>query len=185
MFKFSTDRRKYDLSKYKNLPIFHDIFEWVWSGHYGEDVTDFFGGKDKLGFTYNLELNINLNLSEDDKDSPFYIDRFMINLDKAMTLIDISGAIVPLKITKDREVKYFNVTLVSRGYVRELSVGVEISRDDIYEIFNGDKKDIALGIFSYIEDPDELYVTNLKILNFKYYKLRKDLDGTVGCKRED
>lgn len=59
MFKFSTDRRKYDLSKYKNLPIFHDIFEWVWSGHYGEcfDLTFHFDSADKE----NDKIIVNVN----------------------------------------------------------------------------------------------------------------------------
>ena len=175
MFKFSTDRRKYDISKYKKLPIFHDMFEWVWSGHYGEDVTDFFGGKDKLGFTYNLELNINLNLSEDDEDSPFYINRYIINLDEALTISNINGASFPLKITREREVKYFNASIARFDYSSDMSLGIELDRDEAIEIFNDSKKDIVLRAYSYKEDPDELYVTNLKILNFDYYKLRKEI----------
>lgn len=175
MEKFISNRRRNDLRRFENSPLFDDMFELVWSGNYGEIIPNEIRNGSKLGYTIKLEAHIDMDLSEDDEDSPFFVDDYIINLDKMMTLFQLYGAKFLLKVTRGREVKYFNVTISCMGYSRELNVGIIINRDNLIEIFNDNKKDIFLGAYSYKEDPEVLYVRNIDILNFSYYKLRKEL----------
>lgn len=50
MYKFCIDKKRLDLTKYKRLQIFNDIFQFVWSGEYNEDIPYSLSDNDKLGY---------------------------------------------------------------------------------------------------------------------------------------
>lgn len=168
MHKFCIDKKRLDLTKYKRLQIFNDIFQFVWSGEYDEDIPYSLSDNDKLGYLPRVSVDINLDEDCDD------IEEYLIDYRPVYDLFKEWCFIIPLNLTYGEVTKHFQIEIYIDILDERLGLGVPLYREDLKRRFTKDNKDILTISTSLYAELGDYDTKVINILKFDYYKLRKE-----------
>lgn len=166
MYKFNV-KPKENLQEFKDNLLFNDLFEYVCSGGYGEDILDIPNGI-KIGYIINHRIIINL---DEDQDVDYIVD-----FSKSESLYEYFYFPHILCIIYNGEKKYFWINIYIESRDMKYRIGIQITRNLIIKIFTGEITSSQFPRFQsclykdFNEESDSVKVIDM--CQFDYYKLK-------------
>lgn len=166
MHEFRIDKKRLDLTKYKRLPIFNDLFQFVWSGEYKENIP-YSLSDNKLGYLPRVSVDINL-----DEDCEV-IEEYVIDYSPVYDLFKKWFFVIPLNLTYGGITKHFQIKICINTIDNRYNLGVQLDREELIQRFNKEDKDIPAISTSLYDELGDYDTRVINILKFDYYKLKK------------
>ena len=163
MYKFQIYQKKYDISVFKIIPMFDELFEYICSGRYNEDIPNI-PDDTKIGYIINFESNIDL-----DDNSKF--KEFVLNFDECKNLFNSSYFDHKLNIKYNGEIKSFRLNIVIDSWNLNCMIGIPLTINYLKNLFTG-KIEATQTVRSclFASDLGDKYTQVIDMCKFDYYK---------------
>ena len=167
MHKFEIYQKKYDISEFKIIPIFDELFEYICSGRYNEDITSI-SDDTKIGYIINFESNIDL-------DDAINFKEYVLNFDECKNLFKSSYLSHILHIKYNGEIKSFKLNIVIDSWHPNYLIGIPLTINYLKKLFDGEinvTQTIRSCLFAVNFGGKDVKVIDM--CRFDYYKNKKE-----------